>query len=156
MATRNKSFFSNPLIVVTLGCAIAFATACGDDDDSSGNETPKGGTKATAGTGGSTGGSSTAGKTGKGGTNSAGTETGTAGTPPEPTGGGGAGPLPPVGGEGGMAGAPANCTDDTDKGCYSCAPATLNQFLNHCPTTGCEPFDNSKLTSLKNGALPTL
>jgi len=130
------------LVVAALGCALVFATACGDDDDTT-NETPGGGTKATAGTGGSS--------AGKGGSSTAGTEN-------TPMGGGGVGTTEPVvggaGGEGGAA--PVNCTDADDKDCYKCAPSTLTQFLNQCPTTGCEPFDNSALTSFKNGKLPKL
>src|SRR5258706_14574831 len=71
MATRNKSFFNNPMILVAFGAVLAFAVACGDDDDSSGNPAPKGGSKNTAGSSGktgvsgdSTGGATTAGKTG--------------------------------------------------------------------------------------------
>jgi len=55
-----------------------------------------------------------------------------------------------------MGGAAPDCTDEADMGCYSCAPKTLDQFLNHCPTTGCEPFDNTKLTSIQAGKLPDL
>jgi hypothetical protein len=140
MSTRKKSLFTNPLIVVAFGTAMAFAVACGDDDDTS-NPAPSGGTKATGGT------SSTAGKTNSGGTNSTAgkTNNNTAGMP-EQTGGGGAGPGPDVGGAG--AGGMPDCTDEDDKGCYSCKPKTMDQYLNHCPTTGCEPFDNTKLTSL--------
>jgi hypothetical protein len=145
-----KSFLKNPLIVVCLGCVMAFAVACGDDDDSAG-ETPNGGTKTTGGT------SSTAGKTGSGGTTSTAGKTATAGktTTEGGTGAeGGAGATGPVGGEAGTGGAP-DC-DDTEHGCFKCVPNSDEQFLNQCPITGCEPFDNTKLTSLKNGALPTL
>ena len=141
---RKKSVFSSPIALVALGCVMAFAVACGDDDDSS-SETPGGGTKATGGSAGSAG-KATGGSAGKG-------SMPMAGSPTEETGGGGAGPV--VVPEGGAGGA-ASCTDDADKGCYSCKPKTLDEYLNHCPTTGCEPFDNSALTSLKNGKLPDL
>jgi len=152
MITRKKSFFTNPITLVSLGCVMAFAVACGDDDDTSGNETPGGGTKATAGSGGSS-----AGTKANGGSSGKGVVTPPGGTGTvEETGGGGAGPGPIVN-EGGMnMGGAASCTDDADLGCYSCKPATLEQYLNHCPTTGCEPFDNSVLTSLKDGVLPDL
>ena len=149
MATRNKSFFTNPFIAVALGCVMAFAVACGDDDDS-GTETPMGGSKAMGGTGGG----SSAGKS-NGGSSSAGKAA--AGDGPVTTGGGGAGPdVPGDGGAAGAGGAPANCTDDADMGCFSCTPKTHEQYLNHCPTTGCEPFDNETLGSLKDGVLPEL
>src|SRR6185369_15695248 len=148
METR-KSLFKNPLIIASLGCFMAFAVACGDDDDS-GDPAPNGGSKATGGTGGSGGKSSTAGSSGSAGKNS------NAGAGNEATGGGdgpGPGPGPGTsGGEGGTGtgsgGAPADCEDESDLGCYSCKPSTLSQFLNACPTTGCEPFDNGSLTSL--------
>ncbi len=151
---RNKSFFTNPLVVVTFGCAMAFAVACGDDDDGN-NPAPSGGSKATGGSG-----SSTAGKTGSSGGSKAtagssatgGEAPSTGGAPPETVGGGGAG------GEvtGGAGGVGPDCTDATDNDCFKCAPTELKDFLNQCPTTGCEPFDNSALTSLKNGKLPKL
>ncbi len=144
MIKRNKSVFTNPLALISLGCVLAFAAACGDDDDSSG-ETPGGGTKAT-------GGASTAGTKATGGSAGKG-NTPTAGGPTEEVGGGGAGTVPvPEGGSGGQ----GSCVDDADNGCFSCPPKTHDEFLNHCPTTGCEPFDNSVLSSIKNGKLPDL
>lgn len=141
-----KSFFKNPLLIAVLAAPMLFAVACGDDDDSS--PTPSGGTKATGGTGGSDnmGGAPV----------TMGGKNGTAGTTMMQVGGGGAGMD--MAGAPGMGGAgPENCTDDTDMGCYSCAPKTLDQFLNACPTEGCEPFDNSTLTSLPaSGKLPKL
>ncbi len=148
MITRKKSFFSNPLVLVSLASVMAFAAACGGDDSSGGNPTPNGGSKATGGSG------STAGNKATGGSSAGKTGTPTAGTSPVEMGGGGAGPTPvvPDGGAGGA----ANCTDAADKDCYSCPAKTHDEFLNHCPTTGCEPFDNSVLTSIKNGKLPKL
>ncbi|HXK17673.1 MAG TPA: hypothetical protein VNG33_07715 [Polyangiaceae bacterium] len=157
MATRNKSFFTSPVVLAAFGAVLAFAVACGDDDDSSGNPAPKGGSKNTAGSSGKTGASgdstggttSTAGKTGTAG------KTSMAGVGNEPaTGGAGAGPVETGGaGAGGAGGAP-DCVDETDMSCYSCKPKTMDQFLNHCPTTGCEPFDNTKLTSLNKVPKP--
>jgi len=142
MKTR-KSFLMNPLLLASIGCLMAFAVACGDDDDSSG-PTPSGGTKNTAGK------SSAAGEGGTGATSGKSSMGGN-----EPAmGGAGAGPVMPEGGMAGAAG--AGCIDAADRGCYSCKPKTLTQFLNACPTTGCEPFDNSKLTSIKAGKLPDL
>lgn len=152
METR-KSFFKNPLVIVALGCVMAFAVACGDDDDDGGNPAPQGGSKANM-----AGSPSTAGKDGSGGNGTAGKNNGnTAGKAVQNEGGGGAGPDP-VTGEGGGAGEPpvVSCTDDADKGCYKCAPKKLEQYLNQCPTTGCQDFKNDKLTSLKDGKLPNL
>jgi hypothetical protein len=144
-----KSWFKNPLVIASLACVAAFAVACGDDDDSS-NPAPSGGSKATGGT------SSTAGKTNTGGTTSTAGKTATAGDGNVQTGGGGAGQAG-EGSDAGAGGVPASCTDDADMGCYSCKPKTLTQFLNACPTTGCEPFDNTTLTSLPaSGTLPDL
>jgi hypothetical protein len=150
MATRINSSFTNPLIVLAIGLATAMAVGCGDDDNS--DNTPAGGTKATMGGGGNAGNGGT-----KAGSSTGGTKAGSStGGTSEPTAGGGAGPVD-MGGEAGMGGAaPENCTDDADKGCYSCKPKTLTQFLNACPTTGCEPFDNKTLTSFAGGKLPKL
>jgi hypothetical protein len=141
MKTR-KSFFTNPLVLATLGI-LTVAAACSSDN--TGSPTPGGGSKATGGSGGT---SSTGGKTGTAGKSSA----------------AGAGNSPAMGGSGtdmagaaGVGGAPGpGCNDSTDMGCYSCKPKTLTQFLNACPTSGCEPFDNGKLTSIKAGKLPPL
>jgi len=151
METR-KSLIKNPLVIAAVASVLAFAVACGDDDDTS-NPAPTGGSKATGGT------SSTAGKS-TGGSSTAGKSSG-AGTSNEPaTGGGGAGAgAGGVAGEGGMGGAAPDCTDETDMGCFKasvCKPKTLDNFLNACPTTGCEAFPNGDLTSLKNGKLPDL
>jgi hypothetical protein len=145
-----KYFWKNPLVIVCFGCAMAFAVACGDDDDS--GETPTGGTKATAGTNsGGKAGNTSGGTTGTGGKSGAAGKTNTEGGTGAEGGGGATGPI---GGEAGMGGAP-DC-NDADHSCFKCVPKTDEQFLNQCPITGCEPFDNTKLTSLKNGALPTL
>ncbi len=145
METR-KSFFKNPLVLASLACVMAFAACSSDNTD---NPAPTGGTKATGGT------SSTGGKSSTGGTTNTAGKTSVAGANNEPTGGGGAGPdMMNAAGMGGAG--PVNCTDDADMGCYSCKPKTLTQFLNACPTTGCEPFPNKNLTSIKAGKLPAL
>lgn len=143
MKQRN-TYFSKSVWVASLGCLLAVAVACGDDDDST-SPVPTGGTKAMAGTD-AGGKSSTGGKTGTGG----GGKNSTAGTTSENMGGGGAASdVPPeIGGAGGE----ASCTDDADKGCFligKCKPTKREDFLNACPTTGCQGFDNKKLTSIK-------
>jgi hypothetical protein len=147
MKTR-KSWFMKPLLVASLGCLMAFAVACGDDDDD--NPAPNGGTKNTAGSSGkSTGGSnSNAGKSG-GNNGGAGNETSDAGDGPGPQ---------PMGGEAGTGsgGAPVDCVDEDDRSCYRCAPKSAEQHYNACPTDGCRAFDNSALTSLVDGKLPDL
>jgi hypothetical protein len=145
-----KFWFKNPLIIASLACVTAFAVACGDDDDSAG-PTPSGGSKNTAGSGGS----STAGKTGGGGTNSVAGKTGNESGSGTTEGGAGAGAGGAGAGAGGEAGGgPVDCTDEDDKGCYSCKPKKFDQYLNHCPTTGSEDFDNSQLTSLNKVPAP--
>ena len=164
MQTR-KSFFKNPILVALLGCTMAFAVACGDDDDS-GDPAPGGGTKATGGTGGTGasagkgggGSSGSAGKKSDGGEGNAPTTGGTDNN--DNGGGGGEPPLNQAGNGPGAAGAGPvqDCSDEADVGCFCGKPSSLKEFLNACPTTGCEPFDNDTLTSLKDnaGVLPDL
>jgi hypothetical protein len=145
METR-KSYFMKPLVIFSLACVTAFAVACGDDDD--GGPAPSGGSKAMGGT-------DAGGKSNNGGNSTAGKTAAMAGAGNDTAmGGGGAGPV--MMGEAGMGGVAPDCEDEADMGCYSCTPKTLTQFLNACPTTGCEPFDNSALTSIKAGKLPDL
>lgn len=140
METRNK--FTHSLLVLMIGASTVLPLACGDDDDS--NPAP------------------TAGKSNSGGSDTAGTSSGgksgdTGGSTGNAPSDGGTAPIMNEGGEGGGGGAaPTNCTDDSDSGCYSCKPKTHLQFLNACPTTGSEGFDNSNLTSLQNDKLPAL
>jgi hypothetical protein len=53
-----------------------------------------------------------------------------------------------------------NCSADpltfTDPSqCYGCTPTTSPQFANACTTSGCVPFDDTRLTNLLlDGALP--
>ncbi|WP_437577889.1 hypothetical protein [Sorangium sp. So ce887] len=49
---------------------------------------------------------------------------------------------------------PGGC--DGDNGCYSCTPATNEQLLNACTDAACRPFDNGRLTNLRDGELPPL
>lgn len=144
-----QSYFRKSMWIAAVGCLMSLAVACGDDDDSS-NPAPQGGSKNTSGSGGTgndKGGEDTGGTKATGGTKP------TAGTGNQTDGGGGAGTDVPSDGGAGGEGA---CTDDADKGCYKCAPKTREDFLNQCPSTGCQAFDNTKLTSLKNGKLPDL
>jgi hypothetical protein len=151
MATHKHSFFTNPLAIVAFGAVMALAVACGDDDDSS-NPAPAGGSKNNGGSGGSS-----AGKSNTGGTNNTGGETNAGGMPNiEPTAGSGAGTVETMGGAAGAGGAAPDCTDEADSSCYSCKPKTMDQYLNHCPTTGCKGFDNSTLTSFVGDKLPKL
>jgi len=153
---QHKTFFKNSIVLASLGALMALAVACGDDDDS-GPKPGSGGTKNTAGTSNNNPGGENTGATANTGgtTNNKGGTSGnnTGGKPDEAVAGGGAGPTMNEAGNTGEGGA---CTDDGDMGCYKCAPKTHEQFLNACPTTGCEPFDNDKLTSIKNGKLPEL
>ncbi len=62
-------------------------------------------------------------------------------------------------GEGGTAGTGAvgggSCTNAEDLNCYSCTPQKREDFLNQCPTSGCQPFDNSTLPLYTpGGSLP--
>jgi hypothetical protein len=151
---QRKNFFRSSILFASFGALMALAVACGDDDDNS--PTPgSGGTKNTAGTSSNNpGGENTGATTNTGGkSNTDGTSTNMGGNS-ESAGGAGAGPGPTN--EAGNTGEGGACTDDADQGCYKCAPKTHDQFLNACPTTGCEPFDNGKLTSIKNGKLPAL
>ncbi|XXX77818.1 hypothetical protein WMF30_03460 [Sorangium sp. So ce134] len=49
---------------------------------------------------------------------------------------------------------PGGC--DGDDGCYRCAPTTSEQLLNACTDAACRPFDNARLTNLRDGGLPPL
>jgi len=116
------------IAVALFGSALALTTACGSSDNNPSPSNPTGGSGGTAGSGtGGTGGMSTG---GTGGMATGGTG-GTAGT------GGG------------------NCTGTDFPNCYSCAPKTNDQYLNACKS-GCQAFDNSTLSELKNGQLPPL
>ncbi len=133
MAHRHFSLIA----VALVGGALALTTACGSSNNNP-SPNPTGGSGGT-GTGG----------TGTGGTGTGGTGTGgTAGTGTGGTAGTG------TGGTGGTAGS-GNCTGTDFPNCYSCAPKTNDQYLNACKG-GCQPFDNSTLSELKNGQLPPL
>ncbi len=48
---------------------------------------------------------------------------------------------------------PLTFTDPSQ--CYGCTPTTSPQFANACTTSGCVPFDDTRLTNLLlDGALP--
>jgi hypothetical protein len=72
------------------------------------------------------------------------------------TGGFGGGGATGTGGAGGGAGGGGgNC--DGPNGCYDCPPHSNDQFLNHCTTAQCAPFDNEARLPLYNGGnLPPL
>lgn len=129
---RKLGYLAAATALLTLG----LAQGCGSDDAQS---TPMGGAgKSSAGAGGKTG------TAGAGGKASAG-ETSDAGSPPVEE--GGAGGMPDEMGMGGEGGAGPECSDPT--GCYSCAPTTNTQFLNHCVEGGCPAhFDNGTLTKI--------
>lgn len=155
MQTR-KSFFKSPFLIASFGCLMAFAVACGDDDD---DPAPGGGgTKNTAGTGGTKNTAGTKSDAGEGTGNTGNTGKGGTGN----DGKGGEGNQPTDGGVGGGAGgAEPDCINEDDKGCFDtsvtgCKPKKLAQFLNACPTDGCEPFDNGDLSALANGEVPPL
>lgn len=141
METRNK--LTHSLLVLMIGAATVLSVACGDDDDS--NPAPTAGKSNTGGS------SSSGGKSGD-----TGGKTGDTGGTGDVSNGGGMPPDTNQGGEGGSGGAAPDCTDDQDSGCYRCKPKTHLQFLNACPTTGSEGFDNSNLTSLQDDKLPAL
>jgi hypothetical protein len=130
MKTQNKI-----LLALSLGCAGLFAVACSDDK----SDGPSNVIDGNAGSSGEAGTAGVGGAAGNGGD----AQGGNAGV------GGSAG-------NGGQAGAPADC-QDTANNCFKCAPATDEQFLNHCTTAGCVPYDNSTLTQLgTGGTLPPL
>ena len=126
MANRHFSWVA----VALFGSALALTTACGSN-----NSNPAPGSSSGGSAGSSTGGSA--------GSSTGGSAGSTAG------GAGGA-----MGGAGGAGGA-ANCVGTDFPNCYSCAPKTNDQYLNSCKG-GCQPFDNSTLSELKNGQLPPL
>jgi hypothetical protein len=53
---------------------------------------------------------------------------------------------------------PVDAAGCADAGCWSCAPTTTTQFLNHCTNSTCSPFSNtSRLPGgYDGGPLPAL
>jgi len=151
---KTKRGFSFALV----GMMTVFAALQGCDDDGdenvrpptvkpTGGSTGQGGDTDTGGAGNTT---STAGKSSKGGS------TTTGGTGAE-----GGAPLNPVGGAGGEGGAPEpECLLPAlgEDGCFNCPKnGEVEQWLNRCVDSECEPFDNSRLPLLKaDGTLPKL
>jgi hypothetical protein len=129
------------LAAATTLLALVVTQGCGSSDDN--QAAPMGGagkTSSTAGAGGKS--SSTAGAGGKASTTAG--ATGKAGGDTTEEGGAGGAMDMGMGGEGG---AGPDCTDPT--GCYSCAPTTNIEFLNHCVEGGCPAhFDNGTLTQI--------
>jgi hypothetical protein len=117
-------------------------------DDSNNNPTPSGGS----------GGSQSAGtgaKAGTGGKAGTGAKAGTGGSVGKAGAGGKAGTgASGSGGSSDVDAGPGDCKGAMD--CYSCKPTKNDEFLNHCTEATCNPFDNSKLTKLKNGNLPPI
>jgi hypothetical protein len=140
--TLKNSLMRMLIAVALLGCALP---AC---DDSNDNDTPseagKGGSSGKGGSGGSGGSNASAGKGGTGGKGGSGGSNASAG---KGSSGGG--------GDDSDAGKP---TEDCKgvKDCVCSAPAKNEEFLNHCTEASCNPFDNSKLTKLKDGKLPAI
>ena len=104
-------------------------------------------TPSTGGTGGTGGSTSNGGSGGKAGGSNAGS-TGKGGSGSTNGGSGNAGGEAGVGGEApGAAGDSGSCVGADN--CYSCAPKTNDQFLNHCVSGGCPAtFDNSTSPAL--------
>ena len=149
-----KAYFTRVALVgVLMGSVIA---GC---DDSNDNDTPsdtagKGG----SGKGGSSGSSSKAGtggstsKAGSGGSSEAGESGGGSG------GSGGSSDKAGSGGAGGSGGSGGSGMDEC-KGvddCFCGDPDKNEDFLNQCTEATCNPYDNSKLTKIKDGKLPAL
>jgi hypothetical protein len=137
---------TNKLNLLGLALVIALSSSalhgCGDDD----NESPSGDDGGTAGKGGKGG---SGGKGGAGGKSGAGASAGK----------GGAGGKGGSGGKGGAAGSDedAGMSCEGEKGCYSCAPKSYEQYLNACTDAVCNAYDNSKLKKLgSDGKLPPI
>ncbi len=137
---------------------LAALQGCGDDDN--GNEKPPTTVKPTGGSSGTgneagsesnggspdgggsknTGGTGNTGNTGN--TNTGGTE--------EPVGGTGAGGAPPE----------PECTlpERGEDGCFNCpVKGEFDQWVNRCVDSDCIPFDNDRVTQIKeDGSLPPL
>ena len=137
------SLSKNRIFSLALGAgilAVAAIQGC-SSDPAQVNPTTTGGTGGSSTTGGS-GGRTSGGSAGKG---------GTSGTTGGKSGSGG-----DIGAAGEAGSGPTGGCNGTD-GCYSCAPKTDLQFLNHCVPGGCpSTYDNSKLTRLVAGKLPAL
>ena len=116
------------------------------DDAGKGGKGGKGGSSGKAGTGGKAGST----EAGKGGSAEAG-KGGSAGGS-DSAGKGGAGGA--AGGSGGSGGSGADCKGVKD--CFCGKPDKNDDFLNQCTENACTPYDNSKLTKLKDGKVPAL
>lgn len=133
-------------------CLLLALQGCGDDD----NENPK--PPVIEPEGGSGGSSPTGGKAGSGGKTDGGgdNEGGTGNEGPV----GGSGAVGAVGGEGGGGQFVPECDlpELGDDGCFNCPDnGVVEQWLNRCLDTDCEPFDNDRLPQLESdGSLPDL
>jgi hypothetical protein len=140
-------------LLVALVASGAVAAACSNDNAEPTRPPPIGGDDASTGTGGK-------GSGGKGAT--PGTDSGTGGDEASGGNGGGgavtdgggatsgdaspsAGGNPATGGAGGSDAGP-ECdpteTGDHPTACFPCKPSKTVEFLNHCTTSDCQPFDN--------------
>lgn len=137
---------------------LAALQGCGDDDN--GNDkppttvNPKGGSSGTGNEGGSdsnnAGSPDTGGTRNNGGSGGTGNTGNTAGTGDEPVAGNGAGGAPPE---------PAcDLPELGEDGCYNCpVKGEFEQWVNRCLDTDCVPFDNERVTQIKeDGTLPPL
>ena len=135
--------------VLSLTLGAVGAIACSNDNSGPTNQPPPigGGDSSTGGKPGGAGGSANK-DGGAGGATDAGGAPGTGGSdggsPPPGSGG-----APSAGGQGGAAGGDSGApecdpskTGSNPKGCYPCAPTKNDQFLNHCTSSDCSPFDN--------------
>jgi hypothetical protein len=144
--TFKNSMMRVVIAAALLGCAVP---AC---DDSNDNPMPGGAAgSGAAGKGGKGGSGGAAAASGKGGSGATGGSGGSGGA----SGKGGSGGSSGKGGSGGSAGAAgSDCKGATD--CFCSTPTTNEEFLNHCTEATCNPFDNSKLTKIKDGKLPAI
>lgn len=135
---------------------LAALQGCGDDDN--GNDkppttvNPKGGSSGTGNEAGSDNGGSpdTGGTRNNGGSGGTGNTGNTAGTGDEPVAGNGTGGAPPE---------PAcDLPELGEDGCFNCpVKGEQEQWLNRCLDTDCVPFNNERVTQIKeDGTLPPL
>lgn len=134
---------------------LAALQGCGDDD--SGNDRPPTTVKPTGGSGGN---GNEAGSDAQGGSPDTGGQKSTGGT--GNTGNTAGTGTDPVGGNGGASGAPPEPTCDLpelgEDGCYNCpVKGEFEQWVNRCLDSDCVPFDNDRVTQIKeDGTLPPL
>jgi len=153
---KTKRSFSYVLISSLL--VLSALQGCSDDGDAA-NPTPPdvttAGKKATGGSGGSSSNGGSSNKAGTKATPDGGTGTTDGGAPPTET---------PVGGQAGQGGeGPVQPACDLPElgadGCFNCPKnGEVEQWLNRCVDSDCEPFDNAERLPLleADGSLPAL